>query len=72
MAANVCAVEGCKNEGKDHVCPHDGTRHGHGKVHYRCGYPEHSLTFREGWHHLCDEHYAIVAAERQAFEQARA
>lgn len=68
----VCAVIGCEKEGKPHVCPHDGRFHGHGCVHYNCGCPVHSLTFRtDGWYWLCDEHYEIVKREREEWFNAR-
>ena len=43
-----CAVVGCKNPPKPHVCPHDGSRHGHGCVHYHGDCPKHSLEFHKG------------------------
>ncbi|HZJ67659.1 MAG TPA: hypothetical protein VFD36_29350 [Kofleriaceae bacterium] len=67
-----CAVVGCTAEGKPHRCPHDGTFHGHGRVHYN-GPPTSSLTFRgDGWYLICDEHYEHVAKERRAWEQGKA
>ena len=69
MAKPLCAVEGCTNEGKPQICPHDGRLHHHGCIHYNCGCPNHSLEFiKDGWYWICDEHYAIVKAEREAFE----
>lgn len=65
-----CAVVDCERKGKPHVCPHDGTRHGHGCVHYNCGHPRHSLEFHSGtWDWLCDQHYKIVRREREEFER---
>jgi hypothetical protein len=64
----ACGVEGCGDEGRPQICPYDKRYHRHGMVHYQCGYPESRLAFRKGWHLLCNEHFAIVKAERKAFE----
>jgi hypothetical protein len=66
-----CAVVGCEQPGRPHICPHDGRYHHHGRVHYDSGCPKHSLDFRDdGWHLLCDEHFAIVKSEREAWESS--
>jgi len=62
---NVCAVLGCEAEGKVHECPYDGSLHRHGRIHYDCGYPVSRLEFRDGWHLICDEHYAVCCQERR-------
>ncbi len=63
---NPCAVVGCMNEGKRHTCPHDGRLHHHGRIHYDCGSPKHSLEFRkDAWYLICSEHYEIVKRERE-------
>ena len=75
MNKDLCAVDGCEKEGKPQVCPHDGRMHHHGRIHYDCGYPVHSLKFRsmdEGWFLICDEHYQVVASERLAFASKQA
>ena len=55
----TCAVEGCDNPGMPQRCPSDGSYHRHGMVHYN-HMSGHSLTFREGWHLICDEHYKAL------------
>lgn len=66
----VCAVHGCANAGKRHTCPHDKRLHGHGRIHYDSGNPRHSLTFRtDGWHLICNEHFAVVLGERVEWER---
>jgi len=73
--ANVsrCAVLGCDEPGRPQVCPYDGSRHGHGAIHYDCGYPKSALEFHKGdWYWICNGHYAVVCAERRAFESANA
>ena len=68
--AGRCAVVRCFKRPRPRVCPYDGTRHGHGAIHYDCGYPESSLKFRTGdWFWICDEHYLVCAAEREAWER---
>jgi hypothetical protein len=60
----LCAVAGCTNVGKAHRCPADGADHHHGRIHYTyCG--DHGLTFRDDWHLICDEHYAVCLAARR-------
>ena len=67
-----CAVEGCQSEGHPARCFYDDRYHHHGRIHYNCGYPTHSVTFREdGWYLICDEHYTLLKAEREAFSKAR-
>jgi len=68
MSNRLCAVAGCDAPGRSQRCPHDGRRHSHGRVHYG-SLPASSLTFRDGWHWLCPEHFTIVAAERAAWSQ---
>lgn len=59
---DVCAVVGCEAEPKPHTCPYDGTRHGHGAIHYWCR-PS-ALQFREGdWFQMCDAHYQQILRE---------
>jgi len=64
-----CAVVGCCEPGRPHLCPYDGTQHGHGRIHYNChGYahfaPGSSLTFHDGdWRLLCDAHHRQVLGE---------
>ena len=57
----LCAVDGCENPGMPQRCPADGAYHRHGMVHYTYAKPGHGLTFREGWHLICDEHYKVIA-----------
>ena len=65
-----CAVEGCANGGRVQICPYDGRLHGHGRIHYNCGHPVHLLKFRaNGWFLMCDEHYAVCKADREAWEK---
>jgi hypothetical protein len=64
-----CAVVDCGNPGRPQVCPYDGRFHHHGRIHYDCGYPAHSLTFEQGeWLYVCNEHYAILKREREEWE----
>ena len=66
-----CAVVGCENAGKPQRCPYDKGYHGHGAVHYDCGFPPSALKFHEGdWYWICDEHLAVLVAERAAMEAA--
>jgi len=72
VTSNVgrCAVDGCFQDPKSHVCPYDGGRHGHGAIHYDCGYPEHSVKFRKGdWFWICNEHYDLCVRERAEWEK---
>ncbi len=64
----VCAVEGCTNAGKPHLCPADGTYHGHGCVHFE--HCHSALVFRKSnmWHFVCDEHYQVLVTARRAWE----
>ncbi len=65
----VCGVVDCTNIGKANRCPADGERHSHGRIHYTyCG--DHGLTFREGWHLICDEHFAVCVAARSVIDWA--
>lgn len=68
-----CCVVDCPNEGKRRICPYDGQYHHHGRIHYSCDHPAHSLAFRagEGWLLICDEHYRTVVAEVAAHKEAR-
>lgn len=69
---NLCAVEGCDREAHPQICFYDGQYHHHGCIHYGCGYPKHSVTFREeGWHWVCNYHYAILKKEREEWFKAR-
>lgn len=68
---NPCAVVGCAREGSPQICPYDGRYHHHGRIHYDCGYPVHSVKFRDdGWHFVCDEHYRLLDRERAEFVKA--
>jgi len=69
---HVCAVEGCSRIGSPQVCPYDGRYHHHGCIHYDCGYPQHSVSFKQDgeWHFICDEHYELLSQERRAFEES--
>lgn len=65
----VCAVVDCANVGKRHECPADGELHSHGRIHYTyCGY--HGLTFRDGWHLICDEHFKVCVVARRGIDRA--
>jgi hypothetical protein len=65
---NRCAVVGCSREGRPQICPYDGSRHHHGRIHYDCGYPKHSVAFHEGtWDLICDVHYKVVTEERKTW-----
>lgn len=63
----LCAVVDCIATPKPHVCPADGERHSHGCIHYR--YCETDLTFREGWHQICDTHYEVCVKARLDWER---
>lgn len=67
MKGQICAVRSCKNEGEIHTCPYDGSLHGHGMIHYDCGYPPSKLKFHKGWHLICDKHFQIIKAEREEY-----
>jgi hypothetical protein len=64
----LCAVEGCADKGKSHVCPYDGAAHHHGCVHYECDAGRSGLQFRKGWGLVCDKHYAML---REAVDRPR-
>jgi len=67
-----CAVEGCEKEGKSRICFYDREYHHHGRIHYDCGYPKHSVRFRKnGWYKICDEHYALLKKEREIWENQK-
>ncbi len=68
----VCAVDGCDRLGSPQVCPYDDRYHHHGCIHYDCGYPKHSVSFKDDktWHFVCAEHYDLLRRERVAFEAA--
>ena len=66
----LCAVMNCPEPGRPQVCPYDGSLHGHGMIHYEEGYPISRLTFRAGWHLICEEHYAVLDGERKAWVTA--
>jgi len=69
---DACAVLDCENQAKPQVCPYDNKYHGHGAIHYDCGYPESSLRFRFGdWFWVCDTHYQVLCQERAEFEARR-
>lgn len=60
-----CAVMMCEEPGRPQVCPYDGARHHHGRIHYdvaeKIGT---SLTFRVGaWRDICNLHYAVLLQE---------
>ena len=61
----LCAVDNCESRGRPQICFYDGKYHHHGMIHYSGGRPEHSVTFREGWHKMCEEHYQLLKAERE-------
>jgi len=64
----LCAVKDCPRPGKPQICFYDGRYHHHGCIHYDCGYPKHSVEFRnDGWYWLCDEHYEMLKQERIAW-----
>jgi len=70
-----CAVVNCPEHGGPQVCPYDKKYHRHGRIHYDCGYPVHSVTFHpieEGWFYVCNSHYALLKLEREAFEARQA
>jgi hypothetical protein len=58
---NPCAVADCEHEGRPFTCPYDGSRHGHGRIHYETG--KTGLVFRGGWHLICYVHYQACCAE---------
>lgn len=69
-AQRRCAVIGCAREGRSQVCPYDGQRHHHGRIHYDGGLPAHSVQFHaDAWDYICDEHYALVKTERKQWER---
>lgn len=64
----LCGVVGCWKTGKSSTCPADGTRHGHGRVHYESCHSE--LTFEaDQWRLLCDEHLDAVTIARLRWER---
>lgn len=67
-----CAVEGCTSEGAPHLCPADGERHSHGRIHYT--YCHSALTFRGAhqgaqWHLLCPAHFSEVVEALAAWQR---
>lgn len=67
----LCAVEDCPRQGSPQVCPYDGSRHGHGMIHYGSpGTPE-QMKFRDGWRQVCAEHYDILLRAREQWEASR-
>lgn len=72
MKERRCAVIGCPNPGQSHVCPYDGVRHHHGRIHYDCGYPKHSVEFHpDAWDYVCYVHYELLKREREEFVRAK-
>ena len=64
----LCAVKECNKVAHSRVCFYDGQYHSHGCIHYNCGYPKHSVAFREdGWYWVCDDHYNLLKKEREAW-----
>lgn len=65
----LCAVVGCEEQGAPQVCPYDGAKHGHGRIHYNCHRYQHfapksKLRFRnDQWRLLCERHYQQVLRE---------
>ena len=67
-----CAVIGCNAPGRPHTCPYDGSRHGHGRIHYDGTCPVSALEFRpDGWYLVCDAHFAVLEAERRTWSAAK-
>jgi hypothetical protein len=65
----LCAVKGCFQRGVAMRCPYDGTRHGHGRIHYEAHRaphfaPQSELRFEPGdWRLICPTHGTQILEE---------
>lgn len=68
---NLCAIKDCPNPGRPQICLYDGKYHHHGCIHYKEDHPWNNFKFRkDGWYWVCDEHYAIMKADREGWQKA--